>query len=58
MKYHNSVMKGSQDIEWTSSGLPTNRPTGAKQYALFFEGGIIKGAQLVPIASYAQAKDT
>jgi hypothetical protein len=37
MKYHNNLTKGSQDIEWTSSGLPTDIPTdrltGAKQYA-------------------------
>jgi hypothetical protein len=39
MKYHNNLMKGSQDIERTSSGLLTHRPTGGKQYdmLLFFE---------------------
>ena len=27
MKYHNNLTKGSQDIERTSSGLPTDIPT-------------------------------
>jgi hypothetical protein len=27
MKYHNNLMKGSQDTEWTSSGLLTDRHT-------------------------------
>jgi hypothetical protein len=33
MKYNNNLMKGSQDIERTSFGLPTDMPTGAKQFA-------------------------
>ena len=51
MKYHNNLTKGSQDIERTSSGLPTDiptdiptdrptdRPTGAKQYAPLLRRG-------------------
>ena len=34
-------VKGSKDIERTTLGLQTDRPTVAKQYALFFKGGII-----------------
>ena len=33
-------MKGSKDIERTTLGLQTDRPTVAKQYALFFKEGI------------------
>jgi hypothetical protein len=38
MKYHNNLMKGSQDIEWTSSALPTDRQVQSNM-PLFFEGG-------------------
>jgi hypothetical protein len=50
MKYHNNLTKGSQDIERTSSGLPTDIPTDIptdrptdrqvqSNMPLFFEGG-------------------
>jgi hypothetical protein len=42
MKYHNNLMKDSQDIEQTSSGLPTDIPTDRQVQSnmpLFFEGG-------------------
>jgi hypothetical protein len=46
MKYHNNLMKGSQDIEQTSSGLTTDRYTDKhidqpvqSNMPLFFEGG-------------------
>ena len=41
MKYHNNLTKGSQDIERTSSGLPTDRHTDRQVQSnmpLFFEG--------------------
>ena len=38
MKYHNNLTKGSQDIERTSSGLPTDRQVQSNM-PLFFEGG-------------------
>jgi hypothetical protein len=38
MKYNNNLMKGSQDIEQTSSGLPTDRQVQSNM-PLFFEGG-------------------
>ena len=38
-KFGNFQAKGSKDIEWTLLGLQTNRLTGAKQYASFFQKG-------------------
>ena len=39
-KFDIDQVKGSNDIERTTLGLHTNRPTVAKQYAPFFKGGI------------------
>jgi hypothetical protein len=42
MKYHNNLKKSSQDIERTSSGLPTDRHTNRQVQSnmpLFFERG-------------------
>ena len=39
-KFCNDQVKRSKDIERTTLGLQTDRPTVAKQYAPFFKGGI------------------
>jgi hypothetical protein len=46
---HKNRMKGSQDIERKSSGLPIDLPTGAKQYApLLRRGGGLKADNAPP----------
>ena len=39
-KFGTDEMNRSRDIEWTTLGLQTDRPTVEKQYAPFFMGGI------------------
>ena len=40
-------VKGSKDIERTTHGLQTDRPTVAKQYAPFFKRGIKRKSQML-----------